>query len=94
MDGEKRVRKKTVVFDPHPPGSKHQMMSHRSKKVKDKKVNKIRMRKAREENKLENVGEEDGGLGNDVEGDPAVEQDDGQSKTVDKEPAGQKADEK
>ena len=52
------------------------------------------MRKAREENKLDDVGEEDGRQGNDVEGDPAVEQDDGQSKTVDKELAGQKADEK
>ena len=51
MVPEKRNRKKTAVFDAHPPGSKHQMMSERSKSVVDKKLAKIRMRKVREQEK-------------------------------------------
>ena len=43
MAPEKRVRKKPVLFDPHPPGSKHKMMSERSKKTKGKKVIKKKM---------------------------------------------------
>ena len=43
MAPDKRERKKPERFDPHPPGSKHQMMSARSKKVKDKKLARERM---------------------------------------------------
>ena len=52
MAPEKRERKKPEKFDPHPPGSKHQMMSSRSKKVKDKKLAKSRMQKLREGEKV------------------------------------------
>ena len=55
MKPEPRIRKKTEVFDPHPPESKHQMMADRSRKVKEKnqKVdskmkNRDRMRSIRE----------------------------------------------
>ena len=37
MKPEKRERKKVEVFNPHPPESKHGMMSDRSRKVKEKK---------------------------------------------------------
>ena len=55
MKPESRSRKKVEAFDPHPPGSKHQMMAQRSKKLKDKKQhvekkvkNRDRMRVVRE----------------------------------------------
>ena len=51
MAPEKRERKKTVKFDPHPPGSKHKMMSERSKNVKEKKDARIRMQKLRKADK-------------------------------------------
>ena len=35
MKPEERNRKKVEAFDPHPPGTKHQMMAARSRKVKD-----------------------------------------------------------
>ena len=41
------------MFDPHPPGTKHQMMSERSKNVKDKKMKRERMKKFREKAKEE-----------------------------------------
>ena len=47
MVPEKRERKKTAKFDPHPPGSKHKMMSERSKIVKEKRDARIRMQKLR-----------------------------------------------
>ena len=37
MAPEKRVSKKPDKFDPHPPGSKHKMMSERSRTTKGKK---------------------------------------------------------
>ena len=75
MGPEKRTRKKTVVYDPHPPGTKHQMMSERSKKVKDKKKNKERMRKVREEAKDKEAGEASGAVGP-VEKDTSTEKED------------------
>ena len=59
MVPEKRERKKTVSFDPHPPGEKHQMMAHRSRKVKAKKENRDRMKKVRLDEKNK-VGQEVG----------------------------------
>ena len=60
MAPEKRERKKPERFDPHPPGSKHQMMSSRSQKVKDKKLARERMQKLRKEDKSEVSGQEPG----------------------------------
>ena len=54
MKPEKRSRKKAEVFDPHTPGTKHQMMALRSRMVKEKKQkvkNRDRMRKIREKEK-------------------------------------------
>ena len=55
MAPEKRERKKPAKYDPHPPGSKHQMMSARSKKLKEKKQAKNRMQKLRGGDKNEAV---------------------------------------
>ena len=43
MAPQKRERKQPVLFDPHPPGSKHKMMSERSRKTKGKKKIKKKM---------------------------------------------------
>ena len=58
MKPEQRVRKKVEVFNPHPPGTKHQMMAERTRKVKDSKQkvenkikNRDRMRVTREKEK-------------------------------------------
>ena len=58
MVPEKRSRKKVEVFNPHPPGSRHQMMSERSRKIQAKKdvdtskiKNRDRMRDARKKQK-------------------------------------------
>ena len=58
MAPEKRERKKPERFDPHPPGSKHQMMSSRSQKVKEKKQARERMQKLRKGDKGEVTGQE------------------------------------
>ena len=60
MVPEKRERKKIVAFDPHPPGEKHQMMAHRSRKVKAKKENRDRMKKVRLDEKSKKVEQEGG----------------------------------
>ena len=58
MKPEERNRKKVEAFDPHPPGTKHQMMAARSRKVKDgkqkvenKTKNRDRMRLVRQKEK-------------------------------------------
>ena len=59
MKPEPRTRKKVEAFDPHPQGSKHQMMAQRSKKLKEKKQhvekkvkNRYRMRVVREKQSI------------------------------------------
>ena len=92
MVPEKRNRKKTAVFDAHPPGSKHQMMSERSKSVVDKKLAKIRMRKEQEKNGSKVEGAEAAQFDKkDVE--PGASLVDGQGTSV-KEPVGQSTDKK
>ena len=44
MAPEKRLRKKPEAYDPNPPGSKHKMMSERSRKTKQKKKIKEKMK--------------------------------------------------
>ena len=44
MAREKRLRKKPDAYDPHPPGSKHKMMSDRSRKTKEKNKMKEKMK--------------------------------------------------
>ena len=66
MVPEKRSRKKVEVFNPHPPGSRHQMMSERSSKIQAKKdvdtskiKNRDRMRDARKKQKKDDPVQED-----------------------------------
>ena len=61
MPPVKRTRKPVDRFDPHPPGTSHDMAAHRVRKTREKKAERERKRKERG-NEEKEAGNDQGGL--------------------------------
>ena len=58
MPPPKRIRKSVERFDPHPPGSSHQMGADRVRKTRGKQSERERKRKERRADSNENTGKD------------------------------------